>query len=100
VSLSPEDKAVDLIFEEDDRPRSSDISNAPPIMSIADSKLWNDMSRHIPSEPSTFDSRKGKSTSLLNVSRPAENGGMSPMVGLRAKTPGMLNSVSRLKHPM
>ncbi|KAI6199181.1 hypothetical protein M3Y96_00599100 [Aphelenchoides besseyi] len=52
---------------------------------FGDNSLWLELSRRIPSESGTMESNRGRSSSLLNVSRPTN----SPMVTRgRAQTPG------------
>lgn len=59
--------------------------------------MWSEMSKRIPSEPSTFDSRKdNRSRSMVNV---ASDHLMSPMVErqtlrMHAQTPGVFNNTA------
>ncbi|KAI6223084.1 hypothetical protein M3Y99_01465500 [Aphelenchoides fujianensis] len=80
VPLSPEE-ADDLVGE-----------GASRLLGMEENAMWMELSRRIPSETNTLESNRGRSASLLNVSRPAN----SPLlVRGRAQTPGAAFHSSR-----
>lgn len=90
IFLGPEEKD-DLVYGINERPDSSDLTTND-ILNLANNKIWNEMSKRVPSEASnTFDSRKdNRSRSMLNV---ADHANMTPVMErhqfrLRAQTPG------------
>ncbi|CAD5231494.1 unnamed protein product [Bursaphelenchus xylophilus] len=75
----------------DDHFEQFDNFRAEPL-TINDNRNWSEVSKRIPSEPGTFDSRRGKSSSLMNVNE--DHRFMSPLLDTRsmkhrAMTPGM-----------
>ncbi|CAD5225293.1 unnamed protein product [Bursaphelenchus okinawaensis] len=83
--------SVDDAPDSDDHFEQFDNFKTEPL-TINDNRNWTEVSKRIPSEPGTFDSRRGKSSSLMNVNEDYRF--MSPLLDTRsmkhrAMTPGM-----------